>query len=327
MNERFNNKSEKPKDYKKEKVGMPRREFLKRASNIAALGFLPFGAGFLAETPHAWSKEIKEGDPWIVGLKALKDEVFHSHVESMALLVKRKKGEAGWKRFARGKFDGLSVPVEIIEEEVFGDNEEVKLAHTHPLDAFTEHGLAPFAMEEIQGGKRPAPAMPPSIDDIIATISFHSELSIAQNKKNFSELVLDPSGVWEYTPDLTHDFPKTFLAYLAKRRARLTILTEDKDILNILNKKETIADANTFLRHLRSVEWGHLSPPMQKLIQEIESDERALIKMLGPLYETAGLYIKQSLVAKKLDVDSLSAMYKNFGINLSFSLYKDIGVE
>src|SRR3989344_3806488 len=99
------NSFEFPKENKKSAQKLSRREFLKRGGSAAALTLLPFSAGFFTETSHAWSKEVKEGDSWLEGLKALRDEVFNSRVESMAVLIQQKDEKILWKRFARGKLD------------------------------------------------------------------------------------------------------------------------------------------------------------------------------------------------------------------------------
>ena len=321
------NSFESPEENKKSAPKLSRREFLKRGGSAVALTLLPFSAGFLTETSHAWSKEVKEGDSWLEGLKALRDEVFNSRVESMAVLIQQKDEKILWKRFAQGKLGGLSVPNEILEEEVFSDHEKVQLAHTHPLEGFEEHGMAQSTMKDVRAGERKAPGMPPSIDDILSTISFHSELRDETAQKKFSELVFDPSGVWEYTPDLTHDFPKSFVAYKEKLRARLTILTEDDEILKILIENETIADPNTFLEHLRTKSWKRISPQMQKIVRDIDADKKTLLQTSMSLHETTGLYVKKSLAGEKTDADSLIDAYKKLGIRLSFPSYKDLGVE
>ncbi len=311
---------------------MSRREFLKRVGGTAALGLLPFSAGFFAETSRAWSKEVKDGDSWLEGLQALRDEALNANTEKSALFIEDKKGKKYWKHFAAGDEKTATISGETLTEEFSKNHRDIKLAHTHFLGSLKEFNITEEDIKKIRSGEAPTPAIPLSIKDITEIILFQKQLEEQGMPRKIPSLIIDPRGVWEYTVDTKHSFAEEFLAYHEKSYAQLQMLYNEPVVQKTIVGNPDITNSFDLLEHLKKHEMENLPQNIQWLVQGMIVDYTSFVNAQDPViaavHREGKKHLWNSFNNINADPEALLARYKrDIGITATFTSHKELGLE
>ena len=287
-----------------EEEKLSRREFLKRGMALGAAGILEWYAPL--EEKRALSKEVKAGDSWLGGLKALHDDALFANDESIALYRKNKDGIGSWAHYTEGRTPIL-FSEDVFREELGKKPKEIKLVHTHPIAQFSSYEIfSSELMTNIRDGKQAPPSMPPSIEDIFSDIESNT---IVQKHEDtvFVSGVIDPRGLWEFSRDENHEFVKlaSFLYKAMRFVENPTIIALLKSgNLNLLSKKEQAYIEKAY--------------ETEKILYEKYTD--ALVR----LQNAGNQFVKRSLGGETPDMDPLLKVYADVGYVVSFKTVEEL---
>ncbi len=316
--ESFGNKEE--SDEKFVKSGkISRRAFFRRAGDTllgtAALWYAP------TAEKRVWSKEVKEGDSWLDGVRALRDEALHAQTESAVWFSENKNG-GKWKNFSYG--DTLSVDFTEEDENLFIElskekPEKLRYAHVHPLEALVKMGIQKETVEAMR--RNNPPALPPSFNDIKQEVVFQERVFDINQGTNFSELVFDPRGFWEITSDTKHPFALLSLEYD----------NVYKKVKEHLSEEELQSMFEELEKHPRYINMFPPDPDKEpfraawyEINMKFNNQFLAKRKRLLLVYMK---FIKDVVNQKTPDYAQMIRAYKPFGVNVAFIPYKEIGIE
>jgi len=148
----------------------------------------------------------------------------------------------------------------------------VKIVHTHPLKSYNKVGLATFEhMEDVRGGKKDCPPMPPSPSmDILGAIQ--TARYFGEDSKKITQEVIDLSGVWEFrVSNLNNSFVKNVGDFLEQAGNAENLLNKEQIALfKKFTEENTELIEKTDPRSLLLVFKFHPDSNIQKLGKDLE---------------------------------------------------------
>lgn len=335
MSEKFNpnNSSEEFQNESSENIpSMSRREFLSKAGKI--------GAGALAalwmpwDEKRAWAEEIKGGESWEEGVEKLRHEALHGVDEVQSFYVVDSNDEGVWRGFKMGVSGNVKTSADKINEELARKPKSIEIAHTHRLEVFRKFGLENEQIEEIrQTGEGDEevifPSMPPSILDIMHTISF--QFQTQDGPTELSEMVVDPRGVWKYHADINHDFSKKLMYERHIHKRGFRFLRNNSLVWKIFSEQEEFKRfTRKFIKELwrRKEDFGDNEQEVIMVMFDATKDfEDTFQDILKETHEMAKEYSTKSVTDGNMDNEELIAQYAKFGITLTFKSHKEIQAD
>lgn len=234
-----------------------RRGFLVRMSSL-------LGAALTAEllSLEARSENAeKYSEPYDKRIMELSQEVLNDRHEKLLFYTRTGKKEKWIKGRDQLETSGI-VPFAAIDEILADNPERLEILHTHPLETMVAGGtLSEEKAARIRESEELRVASPPSTMDIVGAVGMKEKYQDTPTDITFS--AVDPTGAWEYVPDITSPFSREML-----KRAR-----EGRNILNQLMSNSSFQRYG--MRHAREI--THTDPRLLllRLEKSGELDEEA----------------------------------------------------
>ncbi len=197
----------------KRNSGLSRREFLKRAGGAVAFATIPFGETLFSETSRAWSKEVKEGDSWLEGIAALRDESLQSEFEHSAWFMRDQNNNEFWSRVVTGGKTDVEREDDFLLDLLKQNPKEIRYLHTHQPFGLKTFNISPDEIIQMIQKNERLPSIPPSVGDINITIIYQAMAQEQKPDTVLSHVIVEPNGLWEIKADLTHPYAKIILKY------------------------------------------------------------------------------------------------------------------
>lgn len=317
-----------------------RRNFLRRSLALAGSSFVssyslsplvalaaPTAADLAPDKAQATFDAAYE-----TGMRALHQEALQSEREDIGVFFVKQGGASEWVNIRdkdNDRFDTHAfLPYSYLED--VGERSDVvsvEMVHTHPLTAIY---LDAAQQNAVRAGKLAPPMMPPSITDIMSTITLQRDLPKATTSK-LLESVVDPSGVWTYsinkanptmqkilqTQEMVREFGDRMqhsgdLDRLA-RAGKISINSSEHPAVAGLHLIEVLANDPSLLSKSTAADFAALEKQMNSLASGSKPYQEFIAQV------EMGAYPKTPTPE---NVEHLKEIYRDIGVELTFTPFK-----